>query len=270
MGSGSDLDAGPDPGPGRQQPRPSPGPGQPPPPPPPSVSAGGGQKRVKGRTVWREFVHGSIAWWLGPDADPSHSHRWTVYVRSLSPDDDLSTIVRKVVFHLHESFASPVRVVLNPPFEVTEHGWGEFVCHIKVYFHDRNEHPVEFNHPISLFHPTGQLSVKKPVLTEFYDEFVFVDPSENTLARLGQKPVPVAGPIRDPAFAYQLEPFVVDEKNEIARLAQCHLNVLSAIQDLKKRFDKTHYEGLRYRKLIASCKKKEATATATTPSSAGN
>jgi hypothetical protein len=128
------------------------------------------------------------------------------------------------------------------------------------------------------------LSVKKPVLTEFYDEFVFVDPSENTLARLAQPPVPaqplsvVDQPFACTSFSFpefnviffvlfsknspyafsdNLEQFVADEKHEIARLAQCHLDILSAIQELKKRFDKTHYEGLRYRKLIASCKKKE-------------
>lgn len=50
---------------------------------------------------------------------------------------------------------------------------------------------------------------------------------------------------------------IADEKNEIGRVAQAHLAVLNGIQDLKRKFDKVHYEGLRYRKLIAACKKKE-------------
>eukprot|EP00474_Spongospora_subterranea_P009155 CRZ09613.1 hypothetical protein [Spongospora subterranea] len=208
------------------------------------------------RVIARPFVHGSLAYWLGPDADSANSHKWTIYVRGLTPDDDLSTIVRQVVVQLHESFPCSTRVLDKPPYEVTEFGWGEFVATVKVYFHDRSEGHVEFSHPINLFHPSGLLSVKKPVLTEFYDEFVFSDPSESMALRLAQTPVPVDDSQLNP-FAYNLEQFVIDEKNEIGKLAQCHLNVLNAIQELKKRFDKTHYEGLRYRKLIASSKKKE-------------
>lgn len=46
--------------------------------------------------------------------------------------------------------------------------------------------------------PTGQPS-KKPLLTEIYDEFVFVEPNEQLAARLLQAPVPV-GPPSDPAM----------------------------------------------------------------------
>ena len=30
------------------------------------------------------------------------------------------------MFQLHPSFATPLREMLAPPFELTEHGWGEF------------------------------------------------------------------------------------------------------------------------------------------------
>ncbi|CEO99154.1 Protein AF-9 like protein [Plasmodiophora brassicae] len=215
-------------------------------------------KRPKQRVIARPFVHGTLAEWLGPDSEQTRSHKWTIYVRGLTRDDDLSTIVRKVVFNLHDSFACPVRVVDKPPFEITEYGWGEFTASVKVYFYDRGDRHVDFPHPVNLFHQSGQPS-KKPLLTEIYDEFVFVEPNEQLAARLLQAPVPV-GPPSDPAmneYQYNLDQMIADEKNEIGRVAQAHLAVLNGIQDLKRKFDKVHYEGLRYRKLIAACKKKE-------------
>jgi hypothetical protein len=73
------------------------------------------------RFVWRRVTQ----------ADEYHSHRWTVYVRD--PENrDLSHVVDKVVFKLHDSFEKPVRVVEAPPFELTETGWGEFEIGITV------------------------------------------------------------------------------------------------------------------------------------------
>ncbi len=52
--------------------------------------------------------------------------------------------------------------VLNPPFEVTEVGWGEFEASIRVYFRDQNEAPIDLFHLIKLYplgppQPTGTL-----------------------------------------------------------------------------------------------------------------
>jgi len=35
-----------------------------------------------------------------------------------------------------------ITVVLKPPYEVTETGWGEFEVIIKIYFNDPTERPV--------------------------------------------------------------------------------------------------------------------------------
>lgn len=37
-----------------------------------------------------------------------------------------------------------VSVVVKPPYEVTETGWGEFEIIIKIYFNDPNERPVSY------------------------------------------------------------------------------------------------------------------------------
>ena len=38
----------------------------------------------------------------------------------------------QVVFTLHSSFANPSRELAEPPYEVTEHGWGEFDIVVEV------------------------------------------------------------------------------------------------------------------------------------------
>lgn len=37
-----------------------------------------------------------------------------------------------------------ISVLVKPPYEVTETGWGEFEVVIKIYFNDPNERPVKY------------------------------------------------------------------------------------------------------------------------------
>lgn len=76
------------------------------------------------------FVNSEL-WWL----TRSQSHKWTVYVRGAS-NEDLSAVIKRVVFLLHPSFNNPTRVVDQPPFELSECGWGEFEIGISLFFHD--------------------------------------------------------------------------------------------------------------------------------------
>jgi len=122
-----------------------------------------------------------MSFWLGKQpAGTESKHRWTVYVRGVDCED-LSYFVKKVVFTLHESFNEPIRNIEKPPYEVTEIGWGEFDIGIKIFFHDPKEAPQSLIHHLKLF-PT--LSVKKPVVSETLDEFVFVNPSEIMMKQL--------------------------------------------------------------------------------------
>jgi hypothetical protein len=57
----------------------------------------------------KPFVIGSIATWLGKKAEESRSHEWTIYLRAANPEEDLSLIVRKVVFVLHPTLQPPTR-----------------------------------------------------------------------------------------------------------------------------------------------------------------
>lgn len=70
-------------------------------------------------------------------------------------------------------------MLTEPPYEVTEFGWGEFETRIQIHFHDAHEKPVDIIHMLVLYPPGNQpASTKKPVISEFYDELVFNEPTE--------------------------------------------------------------------------------------------
>ena len=148
---------------------------------------------AKSAPLSKAFVVGSIAYNLGKKADESRSHEWTVYIRAANRDEDLSNVVKKVVFHLHPTLSPPQRTVEAGPFEVTDQGWGEFEIQLQVFFHDSREKPMELTHMLKLY-PDGDANAPqnpaKPVVSERYDEFVFNTPSEGLRKRLQADVVP--------------------------------------------------------------------------------
>lgn len=99
---------------------------------------GNSSNRLLNTTVCLPLVYGSIAFFLGKKADEYHTHKWCLYLRGPN-DEDLSVCIQKVVFQLHPSFAQPVRELTEPPFEVTERGWGEFEAQIRIVWKDPAE-----------------------------------------------------------------------------------------------------------------------------------
>jgi len=105
-----------------------------------------GDVSSQGVTIDRPIVYGNVAWWLGKKAESTKTHRWLTYVRG-PHNEDLSYLIRKVVFVLHESFDQPKRgsfvdeggggggvslwadgfecvaVIEQPPFELEETGY---------------------------------------------------------------------------------------------------------------------------------------------------
>jgi len=134
--------------------------------------------RQKGVTIVKSIVFGNVARYFGKKREEDgHTHQWTVYLKPFH-SEDMSVYVKKVNFKLHESYANANRVVVKPPFEVTETGWGEFEVIIKIYFVDPNERPVTIYHLLKLFQTEADIMLgKKNLVSEFYDELVFQDPS---------------------------------------------------------------------------------------------
>lgn len=115
------------------------------------------------------------------------SHTWSVYLRPMD-NVQISFFIHHVDFILHESFSPSVRRVSDMPYHVSEYGWGEFDVIIRVHFRDPAEKPVDLYHPLRLFPEGGGEPTDKPVVSEFYDEIVFQDPSEKLLEILKTTP----------------------------------------------------------------------------------
>lgn len=110
----------------------------------------------------------------------------------------MSAYVKKVQFKLHDSYANPLRILTQPPYEVSESGWGEFEIIIKLYFNDASERMVTLKHQLLLFCerplpmmeinravvPVVNSSKKEGVLSEWYDELVFKEPTPSTQRKL--------------------------------------------------------------------------------------
>ncbi|KAJ3071615.1 NuA4 histone H4 acetyltransferase complex and the SWR1 complex subunit [Podochytrium sp. JEL0797] len=152
------------------------------------MGAGG---RFKNEQFCCPIIYGSIAVPITkndpPAADPSHTHRWTIFLRGAN-GEDLSHIIRKVSFKLHESFVPPTRIVEAPPFEVTESGWGEFEILIRISFMDSQEKPLQLFHQLQLY-PKDEMADPdmdklQTILSEHYDELMFNEPFEEYIGHL--------------------------------------------------------------------------------------
>jgi len=147
--------------------------------------AEGGGSRQKGIHILKPIVYGNVSKYFGKKREEDgHTHQWTVYVKPFR-NEDMSAYVKKVNFKLHDSYANNNRTVTKPPYEVTETGWGEFEIQIKIYLADPVERPVTIYHVLKLFQTgTGPstdpsaLKGGKSVVSEFYDEIIFQDPTQ--------------------------------------------------------------------------------------------
>ncbi|MCJ1315033.1 NuA4 histone H4 acetyltransferase complex and the SWR1 complex subunit [Xylographa vitiligo] len=146
--------------------------------------------RYKGVCIYRPFVYGSIAIPLSTprpaNTPPDHTHRWTIFVRPVSPPHDITHWLRKVQFKLHETYSQSLRTIEAPPFEVTETGWGEFEVAIKLFFvPEASEKPISIYHQLKL-HPYGGTEEDREktrreggeVSSKCYEEVCFNEPVE--------------------------------------------------------------------------------------------
>lgn len=188
--------------------------------------------RIKGLTIVKPIVYGNVAKYFGKKREEDgHTHQWTVYVKPYK-NEDWSNYVKKVHFKLHDSYDTSNRIVTKPPYEVTETGWGEFEIGIKIHFVDPNEKPVTIYHILKLFEtdPVSKtINVKKNLVSEFYDEIVFNEPSLFMKSLLTQTRTLTLGP-------YKHETNFEDKKVKTLDSIQAAKNkVRHEINDLKER-----------------------------------
>ena len=144
--------------------------------------------------IIKPFVYGSVAFSLGKKSHEDISHKWCVYVRGVN-NENISNFVKEVHFILHTTFQNHIRKVDKWPFELYEVGWGEFDIKIKIFLIDETMKPLEVVHSLKLYPSQSHInpSPKRPVVSENYDEIIFVNPKPNIREMLLTKsePTPV-------------------------------------------------------------------------------
>eukprot|EP00586_Coscinodiscus_wailesii_P019021 CAMPEP_0172518062 /NCGR_PEP_ID=MMETSP1066-20121228/290199_1 /TAXON_ID=671091 /ORGANISM="Coscinodiscus wailesii, Strain CCMP2513" /LENGTH=308 /DNA_ID=CAMNT_0013300355 /DNA_START=16 /DNA_END=942 /DNA_ORIENTATION=- len=235
--------------------------------------------RLPNTTICLPIVYGSIAFFLGKKADEYHTHRWTLYLRGPN-HEDLSAGISKVIFHLHPSFAQPVRELTSPPFEVTEKGWGEFEATIRIVWRDASERSTVLTHGIKLYppglpavmaSPPVPPSTKEPVVHEFYDEVVFTDPTESFYDQLQRWSVLPKVATNEESIKGHFLKYNDEEDFRVLISAQKFLDdELKAVKERIMRADKEKAEVERGLKAIAQMKASSSKGGASAGKTAGS
>lgn len=127
-----------------------------------------------------------------PDLDPVEGfpmREWSIEIVLLDKDNNEIplSIVDRVVYHLHPTFANPNRKFTEPPFKIVEQGWGGFALNISLFLvdkggerkitHDLNflKEKYEVDHVIS-----APININKPKLMKELAKSGLV-PSEESL-----------------------------------------------------------------------------------------
>ncbi|KAG1658020.1 hypothetical protein FOA52_010261 [Chlamydomonas sp. UWO 241] len=184
-----------------------------------------GQRRLKGTEFVLPLCIGSVAWWQGKKAQDC-THRWSVYVRGPN-NEDLSYIIKRVTFELHEDFVPQVRSIENQPFEVSEGGWGEFEIGVTLHFTaDARESEAKLYHRLRLHEDDGSQSQKKPVVNENYEEVIFSEPHEDFYQRVSRH---VNQPTSQPLVSQLQWLPPLNEADELARIQAARMKVASLV-----------------------------------------
>lgn len=195
--------------------------------------------RQKGVTIIKPVVYGNISRALADPLPNKHTHTWKCYIKPYKNEE--MSYVKKVSFKLHESYGLQAeRVLLAPPYEVTETGWGEFELIIRIYFVDPNEKPVTIYHHLRLFNhdpnnptPVPKIDKTKTVVSEHYDEIVFQDPSLMMSQILNAPPKP----FQTGSYRHEVE-FDTKAQKTIVDIATAKKKVRAEITVLKDRLKK--------------------------------
>ena len=138
----------------------------------------------KNQIIIKPFIYGSVAINLGRKSKEEATHKWCVYVRGVH-NENISNFIKSVKFTLHDTFQNNIRIINKWPFELYETGWGEFDIKIQIQLIDETVKPIDLVHSLKFYHqPHSSGSSKRPVVSENYDEIIFVNPKPEILEQL--------------------------------------------------------------------------------------
>ncbi|KAL0235047.1 hypothetical protein GEMRC1_001629 [Eukaryota sp. GEM-RC1] len=81
--------------------------------------------------------------------------------------------VDKVIFYLHPAVPNPIRVISQPPFQITDTGWGEYETTIAIYCFGLSE-PILCRHYLKLGPYDIEESLKMPSKTTTIEQLDFI------------------------------------------------------------------------------------------------
>lgn len=85
------------------------------------------------------------------DSEDEMKYKWTVYVRNVEEGLDNLMYIDKVRYFLHESYEpNHIVDVVQKPFSLTRHGWGEFVIRLRLYFKGNMNVQTDVYHKLTL------------------------------------------------------------------------------------------------------------------------
>ncbi|XP_071449943.1 protein AF-9 isoform X2 [Hetaerina americana] len=126
--------------------------------------------------VWFEIGHeASLRTKRTPEG---FTHDWEVFVRGVD-NADINYFVDKVVFHLHETFPKPKRVIKEPPYCLKESGYAGFNLPIEVYFKNKDEpKKVKYHYDLHL------QNSGRPISNIKREKYTFSNPTEDFRRKL--------------------------------------------------------------------------------------
>jgi len=219
--------------------------------------AAGDGTRQKGIHIIKPIVYGNISKYFGKKREEDgHTHEWTVYVKPYR-NEDMSSYVKKVNFKLHDSYANNNRTVTKPPYEITETGWGEFEIVIKLYLSDTAERPVTIYHVLKLFQSgqatdhTSLMKNQKTVVSEFYDEIIFQDPTQFI-----QPLLTTTRPLSLGAYKHETN-FEEKKKNSLVAIKAGRSKIQAEIADMKSKLELAKTTAVKFREEIKKAQKEK-------------
>ncbi|KAG5878299.1 hypothetical protein JTB14_017650 [Gonioctena quinquepunctata] len=133
------------------------------------------------------------------------THDWEVFVKGFN-GADIHYYVEKVVFHLHETFPKPKRVVKEPPYSLKTSGYAGFTLPIEIYLRNNQEpKKIRFNYDLML-QPPGP-----PIHKIQKEKYTFFNPSEEFKSKLLK-----GGAVHGSGGSQDIDSTkIVDEKNQM-------------------------------------------------------
>jgi transcription initiation factor IIF auxiliary subunit len=120
-----------------------------PPKPRPSLSAEVSEPRGSHLKAKRRIIVGNVSKWISTDdREDMSTHKWMLYVRGDKESPDVSDVVERVRFLIHQSYhPNNLIEVTKAPFQLTRRGWGEFTARVQLFFKN-----PRLNKPVSILH----------------------------------------------------------------------------------------------------------------------